>query len=64
MGGKQLFKIVDTMNHIKQINYESLGDFYTRFNKELVGIDQVVTEGELIRACVRELGPQGIRPVS
>lgn len=46
-----------TLDHIKQRNDENLGDFYTRFNKELVGIDQVITDNETIRAFVRALGP-------
>lgn len=36
-----------------------MGDFYTRFNKELSGIDQVITGGETIHAFVTVLGPRG-----
>lgn len=56
MGGRQLRKWVDTLDHIKQRNDESLGDIYTQFNKELVRIDQVITGGETIHAFVKDLG--------
>lgn len=57
MGGIKLLKSVGTLDHIKQRYDESLGDF--RFNKELSGIDQVITGGKTIRAFVKALGPRG-----
>lgn len=56
MGEKKLLKGVGTLDHIKQKNDESLGDFDTKFNKELTGIDQVITGDETIRAFLRALG--------
>lgn len=58
MSGRQFIKSVGTFDHIKQRNNESLEDFYTRFNKEIVGIDLVITGGETIRAFIRALGPE------
>lgn len=58
MGGMQLLKSMGTLDHINQRNYESLGDFYTMFNKELLGIDQVITGGETIHVLVGVLGPR------
>lgn len=59
MEGLQLLKSVGTLDHIKQRNDESLGDFYTRFKKELADIDQVIPGRETIRAFIRALGPRG-----
>lgn len=36
-----------------------MGNFSTRFNKELIGIDQVITGGGTIRTFVRAIGPKG-----
>lgn len=55
---RHLLKSVGTLNHIKQKNAKSLGNFCTRFNKELARIDQVITSGEKIYAFVRALGPR------
>lgn len=41
-------KILGMLDHIKQKNDESLGDFYTRFSKDMVEIDQVITAGKTI----------------
>lgn len=35
-----------------------MGDFCTCFNKELIGINQVITGGENIHAFIRALGPR------
>lgn len=35
-GGQKLLKSMGMLDHIKQRNDESLGDFYTRFNKQLI----------------------------
>lgn len=48
-----------TLWHIKQRNDESLSNFYSIFNKELAGIDQVITGGENICAFVRVLSLRG-----
>lgn len=46
------------MDNIRERSDVSMGDFYTRFNKELTSINQVITERETIRAFVRALGPR------
>lgn len=46
--------------HLKKMNGESLGDFYTNFNKELVGIDQVITYGKTIHAFLRAFSLKGL----
>lgn len=58
MGGRQLLKSVGTLNHTKQINDERLGDFYTKFNMDLSGIDQVITGGRTIHAFMIVLEPR------
>lgn len=59
MGGRQLLKSGNTLDHIKQNVFESLRDFFTCFNKELTGIDQVITSDEIICTFVRAIGPRG-----
>lgn len=59
MGKRQFLKCVGTLDHIRQRSNESLVYFYTHFNKELAGIDQVITGDETIRSFVRALGPRG-----
>lgn len=59
MGVQLLLKSVGILDHIKQRNEKSLDGFYTRFNKELFGIDQSITSGQTICAFVRVFGPRG-----
>lgn len=47
-----------TLDHIKQRNYESLGNFYTWFNKVLDGINQVLIGGDTMHAFVRVERPR------
>lgn len=61
MEERQLLESVGTLDHIKKRNDESLGNFYTMFNKELPGIDQVSQAGRQfvfpLRHCDLEAPP-------
>lgn len=59
MGIRQLLKSIDALDNIGQMSDESLGYLYTRLNKELTSINQVIMEGETICTFVRALGPRG-----
>lgn len=59
MGGRKLLKSVSALEHIKPKSDEGLGNFYTRFNKDLSGINQVITRRETICAFIRALAPRG-----
>lgn len=59
MGGRQLLNCFSTLDHITQRSDESVGDFYTRYIKDLASDDQVIIGGETIHAFVRALGVRG-----
>lgn len=49
-----------TMNDVGLGNDESLMSYYDFLNKKLVGIDQVILEGDVLRYIMIGLGPKGI----
>lgn len=59
MGEHQLFKIVAFLDDVHQGETESLASYYSRVNKNLADIDQVISEEEVVRAFTSRLSPRG-----
>lgn len=58
MGEHQLLKYFCFLDDVRLVNEELL-IYYNHFNKNLTDIDQVISEGEVIRAFIKDLGTKG-----
>lgn len=56
----QLQNHVIFLDDVRQGETESLAKYYSRFYKNLANIDQVIYEGEIVRAFMRGLIPKGL----
>lgn len=55
VGERQFLKDVGCLDDVRQQENESLASYYNRFNKYLANINQVITDGDVVRVFVMDL---------